>query len=162
MNCQCRFLADIYTTYHCPCNLGPGWQFACSRASRPACPAKLSVPALPSYQCSTKFPGRCSAVFSICVYSCIVYSVNFSTQYTLQCCIVCCKYLCTMYTAILPALSLFVQHALLKYLRHCFSIPRPGHLHKGNICQCYPCRSRAIWRQTGCSINIMSLSQTPN
>ena len=39
-------------------------------------------------------------------------------------------------------------------------IPRPGHLHRGNICQCYPCRSRAIWQQTGCSI--MSVSHTPN
>ena len=39
-------------------------------------------------------------------------------------------------------------------------IPRPGNLHIGNICQCYPCRSRAIWRRTGSSI--MSVSHTPN
>ena len=40
-----------------------------------------------------------------------------------------------------------------------YIIPLPGHLHRGNICQCYPCRSRAIWLQTGCSI--MSVSHTP-
>ena len=39
-------------------------------------------------------------------------------------------------------------------------IPRPGHLHRGNICQCYPCRSSIIWWRTCCSI--MSVSHTPN
>ena len=39
-------------------------------------------------------------------------------------------------------------------------IPRPGHLHRGNICQCYPCQSKVIRWRTGCSI--MSVSHTPN
>ena len=41
-----------------------------------------------------------------------------------------------------------------------FIIPRPGHLHRGNICQCYPCRSSFIWQRTGCST--ISVSHTPN
>ena len=41
-----------------------------------------------------------------------------------------------------------------------YSVHISGYIPRGNICQCYPCRSCAIWEQTGCSI--MSVSHTPN
>ena len=42
-----------------------------------------------------------------------------------------------------------------------YIIPRPGHLHRGNVCQCYPCRSRPIWRLAG-GCSIMAVSHTTN
>ena len=54
---------------------------------------------------------------------------------------------------------IFLHCALRSYILKKYEMPlesSPPSL----ICQCYPCRSSAIWEQTGCSI--MSVSHTPN
>ena len=71
--------------------------------------------------------------------------------------------LSNIYKEVLWAHEIHIMWALGIYLINCYTIciiPRPGYWHGCNICQCYPCRSRAIWRQTDCSI--MSVSHTPN
>ena len=59
-----------------------------------------------------------------------------------------------------PCCSLVNKEVVCSMQRTLCIITRPGHLHGGNICQCYPCRSSAIWQRTDCSI--ISVSHTLN
>ena len=128
----------------------------------------------------------CSVHCALCSVQCALCSIEFAVPcilsavcsvqcpfHSVQCAV--CSVQCAVCTVPAPAQHQLTEHLARRVLgaagvctvarlqaRQCtvYIIPQPGNLHKGNICQCYPCRSRAVWRQTGCSI--MSVSHTPN
>ena len=99
--------------------------------------------------------AHCKLHTAHCTHYCTVWhtadcmNTVYCSQYTVQ---------CTLHTV---HSTFHTEHFKLynEYIT-LYIIPGPGNLHRGNICQCYPCRSSTIWQRTGCSI--MSVSHTPN